>query len=1025
MKNIYKYAMIASAVLSLAACNNLIESSEPAVDIERAIILTATREGTNPNTRSVRMDDGTTWWGPKEEISVFYGSGSNGGSKFTSSNTTLAETTEFEGSISMSGNKEFWAVYPYSTENTCDGSSIVTVIPSKQTGSEGNFSGDAFPAIGKSSSLTMPFWNICGGIKFFVSRADIKSVTFKGNNGEVLAGKVRVTFGADGKPEVAEVIEGQTEVTLTAPDGGAFKAGKYYYMTLLPASLDGGFTMTFTAGIEKGILSSNNAQTIRRSLFGVLKNVDSKVAEWSDFISLKDFAQEFVKGLDVWKATIGNVDADGYRNQQSSVGAWVNVHFIPIVGNPEGTFYNFGNNQYDPKYTPWELNVNGIKYSSSEAWEIAIRGLMDMVTAEGNDFLAGMDKPSKPYTLQDGLTFSQVPIRTPSPDNKWGANPWYEDNNPVTYNGLPVSDVDINFLLKVCSWHVVRSLVKVVFEPFGVISNFVTLYADSRPNHLYLENYEGMISPMRELLILMRVYKYLLENNIDSNVYSAIKDKRFDFDLYGIVLPQVVDLGLSVKWASFNLGATKPEEYGDYYAWGETEPKSDYSWSTYKWCNGSPSTLTKYNTYSGYGTVDNKTVLDLEDDAAHVNWGGNWRMPTLAEQQELLDNCTWEWTNNYNGTGVSGRKVTSNKAGYTDKSIFLPVAGFTDGKDFSDTRTGGYYWCSSLGTGHSYNANHIHFYIGDCFYSASRRSCGRSVRPVYGEFVPVESISLNKISLDLYRGEVGQLTATISPSNATNKDVHWVSSDESVATVSEIGLVRAIAPGTATITAYASNGVSTACMVTVNKMDLSLPDAVDAVDLGLPSGLKWATMNVGATRPEQYGEWFAWGETEPKWEYDCSTYKFELGTDYNGPFSKYITKSNYGTVDNKTVLDPEDDAAHVNWGDSWRMPTYSEWKELIDNCTCTWTSDYNGTGVAGRIVTSNKSGYTDKSIFLPAAGYRFGTNLGNAWSYGFYWSSSLYTDDPCYAYRVSFYSDDVYYELSLRYDGFSIRPVSE
>ena len=107
------------------------------------------------------------------------------------------------------------------------------------------------------------------------------------------------------------------------------------------------------------------------------------------------------------------------------------------------------------------------------------------------------------------------------------------------------------------------------------------------------------------------------------------------------------------------------------------------------------------------------------------------------------------------------------------------------------------------------------------------------------------------------------------------------------------------------------------------------------------------------------------------------------------------------------------------------MPTYSEWKELIDNCTCTWTSDYNGTGVAGRIVTSNKSGYTDKSIFLPAAGYRFGTNLGNAGSYGYFWSSSLYTDDPCYAYRVSFYSDDVYYELNLRYDGFSVRPVSE
>ena len=99
---------------------------------------------------------------------------------------------------------------------------------------------------------------------------------------------------------------------------------------------------------------------------------------------------------------------------------------------------------------------------------------------------------------------------------------------------------------------------------------------------------------------------------------------------------------------------------------------------------------------------------------------------------------------------------------------------------------------------------------------------------------------------------------------------------------------------------------------------------MEAVDLGLPSGLKWATMNVGATKPEEYGAYFAWGEMEPKSNYSGSTYKFELGTDSNGPFSKYVTNSSYGTVDNKTVLDPDDDAAHVNWGGNWRMPTDAE-----------------------------------------------------------------------------------------------------
>ena len=188
------------------------------------------------------------------------------------------------------------------------------------------------------------------------------------------------------------------------------------------------------------------------------------------------------------------------------------------------------------------------------------------------------------------------------------------------------------------------------------------------------------------------------------------------------------------------------------------------------------------------------------------------------------------------------------------------------------------------------------------------------------------------------------------------------------------------------------------------------------VDLGL--SVKWATFNVGATKPEEYGDYFAWGETKPKTAYNWSTYKFELGTDSNGPFSKYVNQSNYGTVDNKTVLDPEDDAAHVNWGGSWRMPTLEECDELINKCTWTWTTQ---NGVNGRLVT----GPNGKSIFLPAAGFRYDTNLRGAGSLGDYWSSSLSTVSPDYAYDVYFRSDYVDWCNSYRYNGFSVRPVTE
>lgn len=192
----------------------------------------------------------------------------------------------------------------------------------------------------------------------------------------------------------------------------------------------------------------------------------------------------------------------------------------------------------------------------------------------------------------------------------------------------------------------------------------------------------------------------------------------------------------------------------------------------------------------------------------------------------------------------------------------------------------------------------------------------------------------------------------------------------------------------------------------------------DYVDLGLPSGLKWATCNVGATKPEEYGNYYAWGETEPKTTYDLSTYKWCNGS--NTTFTKYSTSSSKGTMDNKTVLKLADDAAAVNWGGAWRMPTDAEWTELRNNCTLTWTDDYNGTGVKGRIVT----GTNGNSIFLPAAGYRGSGVLYKAGNYGYYWSSSLNTGNSSYAWNVYFYSDFVGRgDGNYRWYGLSVRPV--
>lgn len=202
-----------------------------------------------------------------------------------------------------------------------------------------------------------------------------------------------------------------------------------------------------------------------------------------------------------------------------------------------------------------------------------------------------------------------------------------------------------------------------------------------------------------------------------------------------------VDLGLSVKWATFNVGANSPEEYGDYFAWGVTEPhyteghaqdsicsdwkkgKIGYGWYEYKWCKGSFNTQVKYCSTSDQGTVDGETVLDVSDDAATAKWGAPWRMPTQEEQMELIKKCTWTWTTK---NGVNGYNVV----GPNGNSIFLPAAGCRFGNSLLSVGVYGYYWTSSLDITYSSRAHDLLFYSTSHIVGRYARNCGLSVRPV-------------------------------------------------------------------------------------------------------------------------------------------------------------------------------------------------------------------------------------------------------------------------------------------------------
>lgn len=290
-------------------------------------------------------------------------------------------------------------------------------------------------------------------------------------------------------------------------------------------------------------------------------------------------------------------------------------------------------------------------------------------------------------------------------------------------------------------------------------------------------------------------------------------------------------------------------------------------------------------------------------------------------------------------------------------------------------------------------------------------------------YIPVASIKMNVSSLSLIVDQTYMLSVVVFPDNASEHTIHWQSSNDEIASVDASGLVSAKSVGKATISADCNN-LSAVCEVEVSGIQITH----EYVDLGLPSGLLWATSNIGANAPEEYGDYFAWGETKPKDDYTWSNYTYnKYDVDYLQYMKKYcieVEYDYYGQYDGLSILEPEDDAATVNWGDEWRMPTYEETVELKYNCTWEWTTL---NGIEGALGTG-KNGNT---IFFPASYQKADGITPNGfkkyypYAFGTYWSSSLASNLEschygCEHTNAFYFSKGVY-----RYYGLTIRPVTD
>lgn len=420
--------------------------------------------------------------------------------------------------------------------------------------------------------------------------------------------------------------------------------------------------------------------------------------------------------------------------------------------------------------------------------------------------------------------------------------------------------------------------------------------------------------------------------------------------------PHIIDLGLpsGTKWACCNVGALKPENYGGYYAWGETEVKDDYSWETYLYCDGTKETCHFLGDICG-----------TEYDVAHVKMGGLWHMPNLVQMQELVENCTYEWIT---VNGVNGGKFTSKTNG---NSIFIPADGSRVNTRLYDWGISGHYWSGTPLLDVDDYAGSILLTSGflnwnNRFY----RYRGLPVRPVISESI-TSPLRLSSSVVGLVKGEKESVEII------TGSWMYSVqSSNESVATAAIQGnsvIVTAIGAGNATITVKDTRGGQTANInVTVIVSLANCPDDhhPHMIDLGLPSGIKWACCNVGSTLPEGYGGYYAWGETEAKNTYSWKTYQHCDGTKETCHYLGNITGTAY-------------DVAHVKWGEAWRMPTIAERDELIKECSVETVTFYNK-------FYDKYTGPNGSFIIIPYGGDMYSSSNTDEGSDVYCWTSEQY-----------------------------------